>query len=461
MSESALPEDLSRWPQNSYELLGVVPGVSERDLRRAYTRLIRTWKPEQFPEHFKRIRDAYELALRYNSYFGSAMSEEEPAPSDSVEELPARSPLPAPADDLDELWQLGLDGGAATAYARYVELHQRQPGRTDITLRLYWLLALDRSLDQRQVPCDWLVQGLVSNGAAGPLRELYLRELAQNPAEATSPRCDRVLALPMAAPRLADLAEARWKALAKLGAWDRLADEIEALRERIAPDDERAWLRLLVSISDHVAWAEAPAADEVLICCRSEIKLLEHLAIHAPDEFDRLDALFQSATGWRALKRVTSLPPTLLQLIPPSWTQLFAEIRPLLERTISELSLDPLRWLGYLTRVKEKSSPVLAQFGRLLDELQESREWQPPRPDSSETFELARQFFATASESYDKLRKPMLEFCLKEAVQPELLAALIVDKPAGWPAWVIPLAHQVADDWPLRYVFQAWALFWA
>ena len=42
MSESALPEDLSLWPDSPFQLLGVTPGASERDLRRAYTRLIRT-----------------------------------------------------------------------------------------------------------------------------------------------------------------------------------------------------------------------------------------------------------------------------------------------------------------------------------------------------------------------------------------------------------------------------------
>ena len=64
MSHPALPDDPADWPKNPAELLGVEPGADARELRRAYTRLIRVYKPEQEPEKFQRIRAAYELLLR-------------------------------------------------------------------------------------------------------------------------------------------------------------------------------------------------------------------------------------------------------------------------------------------------------------------------------------------------------------------------------------------------------------
>src|SRR5260370_450178 len=70
MSAHDLGPDLDGWPEDPYQLLGVSFGVLPRDLRRAYTRLIRTYKPEQFPEHFQRIRDAYETVLQYAEFFG-------------------------------------------------------------------------------------------------------------------------------------------------------------------------------------------------------------------------------------------------------------------------------------------------------------------------------------------------------------------------------------------------------
>src|SRR5207248_6557617 len=319
MSESVLPDDLSLWPKNPYELLGVRPGTSERDIRRAYTQLIRTWKPEQFPDQFRRIRDAYEAALRCNSYFREN-AEEQPPSAGPLEEAPPQ-PAPAPVDELDALWELALDGQEETAYRRFVELDERRPGRADVALRLYWLLTVNRHLDPQRVPCDWLVQGLVSNGATGPLRALYLRELANDPAEAATPRCDRLLALPMAAGRLADLAEARWSALVRLGAWDRLTIDLETLRDLIGREDEQAWLRLVCSLVDRIAWVDVADADLLLGRCHEEIKRLEHLAIHLSSEFDRFDGLQQAAKGWRALTYRAAVPYALQRLIPLAWTQ--------------------------------------------------------------------------------------------------------------------------------------------
>ncbi len=44
-----------------YEVLGVERGADERDVKRAYFRLVRKYSPESHPEEFKRIRAAYEV----------------------------------------------------------------------------------------------------------------------------------------------------------------------------------------------------------------------------------------------------------------------------------------------------------------------------------------------------------------------------------------------------------------
>jgi hypothetical protein len=65
MSDRSLPDDPARWPSNPCELLGVPFGGALRDLRRAYTRLIRVYKPEQYPEQFRLIRAAYDYLLPF------------------------------------------------------------------------------------------------------------------------------------------------------------------------------------------------------------------------------------------------------------------------------------------------------------------------------------------------------------------------------------------------------------
>lgn len=67
-----LPEDPRDWPDDPFALLGVDRNVDEATLRRAYTRRIRQYKPEQSPAEFRRIRDAYETAceeLRWRQQF--------------------------------------------------------------------------------------------------------------------------------------------------------------------------------------------------------------------------------------------------------------------------------------------------------------------------------------------------------------------------------------------------------
>lgn len=44
-----------------YEILGVAKGADEREIKRAYFKLVRKYSPESQPEEFKRIRQAYEV----------------------------------------------------------------------------------------------------------------------------------------------------------------------------------------------------------------------------------------------------------------------------------------------------------------------------------------------------------------------------------------------------------------
>ncbi len=47
--------------QDYYEILGTQPGASALDIKKAYFSLVRKYPPEQYPEEFKRIREAYEV----------------------------------------------------------------------------------------------------------------------------------------------------------------------------------------------------------------------------------------------------------------------------------------------------------------------------------------------------------------------------------------------------------------
>ena len=58
-----LPEDLRLWPRDPSAVLGIARAAGQREVRRAYARLIRQFRPDRCPEHFQRIRSAYEALM--------------------------------------------------------------------------------------------------------------------------------------------------------------------------------------------------------------------------------------------------------------------------------------------------------------------------------------------------------------------------------------------------------------
>src|SRR4051812_230515 len=167
MNDLPLPDDVSRWPRDPYTLLGVSLDTPLREVKKAYAQLLRRFRPEESPEQFRRIRDAFE-AIQYYAKFSAphplpleSAEETAPAPADdqspSPSEIPAEPdfepaasavnpltvPVPAPAakqDELAQLWEKACTGGEAVAYRRMREIYEGDPREIDVLLRLYWLL---------------------------------------------------------------------------------------------------------------------------------------------------------------------------------------------------------------------------------------------------------------------------------------------------------------------------------
>jgi hypothetical protein len=396
MSEPPLPEDLSRWPQNPYDLLGVSANSPPRDVRRAYTGLIRTYKPEQFPEHFRRIREAYEAVVRRTELFSPRedLPPDQPPPAAREKAIPhdkAAPPRRLPTRPLEEelavLWQWAVAGQEETAYGRLLRLQAQHPGSAAVYLRLYWLLTVAPRLDAGRCPNDWLVQGLLASGAPGPLRQLYRDVVADDPAEAWTERYARLLADDARPAQLADLVEWRWRAGAWLERWDLLMADLCDCRPRLRPAQEDLWLRLLFVLADEVAWYEDAAAEELMDACLNEIHQHDHLAFRNAAAFDRLDFLLAVSRGCRKLRRRT-VPLSFLRLIARSWTQPFAAVRPHLESVLERINASPTKWLECFTLVQHGAPPCSRSSAGSLTTSRPPRaapRSMPPRPRNRRT----------------------------------------------------------------------------
>jgi hypothetical protein len=483
MSESRLPADLSAWPKDAYQLLAVRSGVERRDLKRAYTALLRQFKPEHFPDHFRRIRDAYETVLRHVEWRERAATQAaapppEAARTDSIiaaagmppgqpkaerprpSPQPGRNPLPPIAsieDQLEALWEQAI-GGDPAAYLRLAALERQNPGRRELPVRLYWLLVVWPELDASRDPCDWLIRGIRSGRLSGPTAELYRRELEEQPAESLAPRSLELLNTAAELGQLADLVEWRWRAAGRLDRLDVIPAELTRLRPRFLPEAEELWARLLMAALDQLAWTLSPTQQTMADALCAELEQIEHLHIGLRHALERLDQLRSITAGWRKLQagRTLSEEGEFLDLVRLSWLRPAEEIQPRVIRMVAELAENPRRALALFDRIHKVSSSVLAQVGQMIAGCTDRRAAAGPRPDPDHIQALARRSIeARYGSQYEPFRWHLLEFCLRERVAPEWLIAQrgepLIQAPVAWQQFV----RQVEADAPLRFVFAA------
>jgi hypothetical protein len=463
-----LPDDLKQWPSDPYRLLGVRPGAAADELRRAYVRLIRRFKPEQHPEHFRRIRDAYEAIQALAAWWPPAQAEPDLLPPPTpMPEPDEETPLPTHAgrrsddDELASAWELACCGDEASAYQRLRRMHERQPHHAGTCARLYWLLSLWPQLDAGRQPCDWLARGLRA-GEDGSLRELYRRELAVSPAEALSPRCRQVLEGSFRPGLLLDLVECRWRAARGTRQPAQvIGDDLHALRERLRGQDEDSWLRLLLLAARQLTWCEGEAAAGLAQRCREELEQLAPVEGAMRHELDLLDHLSELAAGWWALRQGPEPPTDLLLLLGSTWERPWAEMRPRLLRFLEAVADAPQSHLVLFDQVRQVAPAVLTQFGNLLAELQAGL-FLPPGPPADELKAPLRELLALSDWSdYEAFRLRLLRFCLEEAFSPEAVAEALWERTTYVFTNGQTLAQVVLDDYALRYVWLAHRLFWA
>jgi hypothetical protein len=478
MSEHTLPDDLSRWPGSPWELLGVAHGVNQRDLRRAYARLARTYKPEQFPEHFRRIREAYEALLSYAPFVPEpevpddstvqsndittsnpnprANAQSDVADSAGAERLPS-PPLRTLQDEFDESWDWAINGDKERAYAGLLQLLDRYP-RAEVCVRLYHLLRGYPELDAARAPCDFLVQGLCQGRGTGPCHELYRREIEDCPEEALSERFAQLLQKldAVAQPGVfAAIYQWRLSAAGQLRQFDVIRNDLSQLCPQLADEHEEIWLRLLLSAAEQFAWA--PSSGYIAEC-RREAYQSEHLQLQCADVFDRLEILEQTARGWRHLQDRTGVPGEFVQLLARSSTRPFSEIRRDVATLLAGIADRPKYWLRILDLVNVTSPLVLSLFGRLLDLYQWSQDHEQDVRDPVGLSTLARHFLEEFGRlGYTKLRPSLLAFCLREFVHPNFVADVAVSKTVRLPPARL---NKLVSDWPLRHVYRACVLFW-
>ncbi len=419
-----LPEDLNLWPADPYELLGIEHHTDERSVRRAYLRLVRRFKPDFYPEHFQRVREAHDMVLQYLEYqrFTDDHTEFDPREYETgisrpIEPMPtARTPA---AHDI--AWQVALEGREQEAYSLLVRFYQQREAPQEACLRLYWLLKSQPELDAKVTPCHWLVAGLKETRLCGPLRDLYDRELATNPGEAVTAHATELVTLEAEPGPLYDFLEVRWRACGKLGRWSDITRDLQSIKPLLAYQHEATWVRLLLLAAGHLAWCDQEALQDFLHL-RQAISQAVHLHHELSAELDRFDLLLEIRTRFASLRSAKQVPQIFTELVQRSWVESYAEYQELLDSVVLWLAANPTRGLNDLDQLEKHNHAAamhLVQVIRFYPGLHQDYDGRALKRVSTTA---ARFFHSLQNANYRLVRSQILEFCLNEVLDPVWLA---------------------------------------
>ncbi|VTS00136.1 Heat shock protein DnaJ domain protein OS=Planctomyces limnophilus (strain ATCC 43296 / DSM 3776 / IFAM 1008 / 290) GN=Plim_3023 PE=4 SV=1: DnaJ [Gemmata massiliana] len=467
MDAPPLPDDPREWPTDPFALLGVPRSAREADLKCAYTRLIRKYKPEHAPDEFRRIREAYESAVEQSHWYrdappvrdtfrdfplGPGASPEPPNPETS--ETPGQphetqidpAVLPAVADPVEEAWADAAAGRWADAYFALVALTNAHPDRADLPLRLYWLLALRPTLDDNRTRHDWLAAALTRAHLSGPATELYQRELVTDPQTALYGPYSQLLEAPGASgANLLALAAQRLAAAAPEGRWAKIELDLAALVLRAGELDEVQWLGYLTDLAGRTAYQRPAVAAR----CEALLAGLKHLELRHSWAFDRVDEQRAAAGVWQ---RATEVPEPIRRVVAAAWTG--ADIRAALRAASGWAAVDPGAALQKCDQVIGEGITILVAFARVLESKHHSAPIGPEFPPDL-IRGLVRGHLANRSpddHDYIVVRRSLIRLLVTERVDPDELAEACATD-ANY--LVRAIAEHIQKDGALRLVYRA------
>lgn len=128
---------------NIWTILGIRATANERDIKRAYAQQLKTTRPEDDPQGFQDLRDAYETALRMARYAGEAGIEEEQEEQQAQEAPAEEEPVYTACYEWDP--DTGPDVPVYRAVFDFVPGQDQGPGAAVVEARRIWADFLPRA----------------------------------------------------------------------------------------------------------------------------------------------------------------------------------------------------------------------------------------------------------------------------------------------------------------------------
>ncbi len=511
-----LPDDCSFWPGDARTLFGLAPDASRRDLKRAYSKLIRRFKPEHAPEQFRRLREAFEeldQQFEWREQFSWRFEEAVPdAPlcagttlgdsgkkidiaTDSPYEMPLNSrEMPTTTTiNTDRIWQRGLDGGDLdSVYHELIGYHELTgsalSGRqTDIDFaRLYWILTLSPECDSARDPCCWLIDGIRKLGTDNRLTALLSTEVHRRSGNVPVLLSCDLFDEDRSPNQLVALSPIRWQVARHHRNFELIAADIERLKRRFL-DAPREWQQFLYAAIRSVVMSQVESAMTTLVILRAAFEKTpsavefswlwdlyeETMLLHDSweNESNRLSS--EEASFYRVCdiyNRVDTCTNNrksetfvtfrlLLDLIGNTWEIPTAHTRSMVLTFCRRLTKNPVDSFVDLAVLTQRKRPLVI---RLLELIREHLNAGDAADDvMTPAAEVVVQGFVQ-----NDLRQllywqvAVTQFCLDQAVTPDDIATVILRLQHKLPHFCMDLAASIRNDLPINCIVEAQRALW-
>jgi len=457
MSDRPLPDKIEDWPVNIYDLFNIETNASERDLRRAYHRLIKIYRAEDHPEAFRKLTESYETSrqgIQYQQSIANQSSDDE-----AEEDWISASPTIWNDADVDTqncsvIWEKAVEGDLSTSIDLIEKHCADHPADEESLLQLFWL----KKIHDGHPPFEVLETYLARSGLTGRAFQLYLNELDRIPEAATRPSCQKLMLAAANDPRLPELTRLVWFLhyhQKKLGL---IEQDFDLLRDQLVYDHPDIWKQLVHQAAEFLALAGLPKTNRLFQKVSDEVRLCESIPsaewVESRWEMVRAISCDAAVPG--------TVPQDLLSLICDSLLQEEWELRHRLELIVLPWLTTPAIGLATLGRLKNWSSMGVFLFHRLAslsradDYLHYAEGFQDQLRPS--VIEFIRTVNIKKSEG---LRVEVVRFCRQEDLSLELFLGAIHEAQRESQTLLVSdeIVRALNDDLPLKALIAAVRVF--
>lgn len=438
-----LPDDFSQWPINNWDLFNLdQQNASYNDLRKAYSKLIKRFRPETHPEQFQRIQEAFET-LRDLIQSGKASSQEEsPSASDSQSEekqriLQRRSRRQA--DFLDTLYKQYIykaDWNGAKNYLQTfivsekssVTMTEEIADLEDLPyLYLFWLLYVTNPSDEDNFPkiCKYLIQGdnqISEEVITMSIRTFFYFLERKNLSYKDSVYDYSLFFLKF--PAIIFLLNIRWLNLRfedGVDDVDVILSDLERLKKRFIHNNLKVWTHINIEAIEHLHWIDSPKAKKAIDDCMKVIEAFPNYNEVFKEKlnlFDQIEFLIESLGKMPKILPVDIDSIQLLLLM--NGNSALTRYRRFIQRIASGLANDVLKAFMVFDYIHQNHSEVASQLLDPLHKMYTTRhdDKELDKSVADRITKRIQQTWDSKKYSFDSFRLGFLKIFLEEQVDP-------------------------------------------